>query len=62
MSQLKLTSRGLVLKDVVDVARNFTNLQLSTEVLNKVMKRGQPLKRLFPKERSFMASTRDSEP
>jgi histidine ammonia-lyase len=36
MSQLKLTSRGLVLKDVVDVARNFTNLQLSTEVLNKV--------------------------
>jgi histidine ammonia-lyase len=36
MNQLTLTSRGLVLKDVVEVALNFTTLELSTEVLNKV--------------------------
>jgi histidine ammonia-lyase len=36
MSDLTLTSRGLTLKDVVEVARNFTNVTLSDEVLDRV--------------------------
>jgi histidine ammonia-lyase len=36
MNTLSLTSQGLALKDVVDVARNLINVELSSEVLKRV--------------------------